>query len=353
MFEVLAQVKREDEARPKPPSEEVDGRRGRMTRSWLQPLSEAAAAIRESRSIVLACHVNPDGDALGSLLGLALALIPLGKDVVCLSEDGVPDILRFLPGSELIRQTTDSAAFDLALVVDSGELSRVGSQVQPIVSRARRIVDIDHHVTAGAFGDIRVLDAGAASTAEIVYALLQTLAVPITTDIATCLFTGVITDTGSFRFQNVTPNTLRVAAELLEAGAPPAYISENVFDNRTFAATRLLGHALSALSQTPDGRDRLDAHHRAGFRDVRARPTRTRKALSIMSGASGARRSVCCSAKWRTAKSASPCAPARRSTSPRSPNSSAAAGIAWQAAAPWKLRWPKPSRLSCKRFLRH
>lgn len=218
-----------------------------------QPLSETAAAIGESRSIVLACHINPDGDALGSLLGLALALIPMAKEIVCLSQDGVPDILRFLPGTEMIVQTTDTSAFDLALVVDSGELARVGESVKPLVARARRVVDIDHHVMAGAFGDIRVLDAQAASTAEIVYALLQTLGAPITPDIATCLFTGIITDTGSFRFQNVTPNTLRVAANLLEAGAPPAHISENVFENRTFAATRLLGLALTALSQTPDG----------------------------------------------------------------------------------------------------
>ena len=217
-------------------------------------LAEAAAAIRGSRTIVLACHVNPDGDALGSMLGLALSLIPLGKDVVCLSEDGVPDILRFLPGSDLIRRTTDVPAFDLALVVDSGELARVGESVRPLVARAKTVVDIDHHVSAGAFGDVRVLDSGAASTSEIVYALLETLAVPVTPDVATCLFTGIITDTGSFRFQNVTPNTLRVAAKLLEAGAPPAHVSENVFENRTFAATRLLGHALSSLTQTPDGR---------------------------------------------------------------------------------------------------
>jgi phosphoesterase RecJ-like protein len=218
-----------------------------------QPLADAAAVIRSSQSIVLACHVNPDGDALGSMLGLALALISLGKDVVCLSEDGVPDILRFLPGMELVSKTTDMSTFDLALVVDSGDLPRVGATVQPLISRAQRVVDIDHHVTAGAFGDIRVLDSRAASTAEIVYALLETLTVPITADIATCLFTGIITDPGSFRFQNVTPNTLRVAAKLLESGAPPAYISENVFENRTFAATRLLGHALSSLVQTPDG----------------------------------------------------------------------------------------------------
>ncbi len=217
------------------------------------PLAEAAAAIHQSQTIVMACHVNPDGDALGSLLGLALALIPLGKTLVCLSEDGVPDILKFLPHADLIQQTTDHSAFDLALVVDSGDLPRVGSTVQPIIGRARQVVDIDHHVTTGAFGDIRVLDARAASTAEIVYALLLALQTPITPEIATCLFTGIITDTGSFRFQNVTPNTLQVAAALLEAGAPPAFISENVFENRTFAATRLLGHALASLKRSPDG----------------------------------------------------------------------------------------------------
>jgi len=256
--------------------------------SLTQPLLETVVAIGESRSIVLACHVNPDGDALGSMLGLALALIPLGKDLVCLSQDGVPDILRFLPGVERIATATDVPAFDLALVVDSGELARVGETVQPLVARARRIVDIDHHVTAGAFGDIRVLDAHAASTAEIVYALLQTLDVPITSDIATCLFTGIITDTGSFRFQNVTPNTLRVAAKLLEAGAPPAHISENVFDNRTFAATRLLGLALSALSQTPDGQVVWTHITAQNFRTLGATDQDTEGVVNYVRGVRGA-----------------------------------------------------------------
>ena len=258
------------------------------TDGLVQPLADAAAAIRESQSIVLACHVNPDGDALGSMLGLALALIPLGKKIVCLSEDGVPDILRFLPGTELVSQSTETAAFDLALVVDSGDLPRVGETVKPLIGRARRVVDIDHHVTAGAFGDIRVLNAHAASTAEIVYALLETLAVPITADIATCLFTGIITDTGSFRFQNVTPNTLRVAAQLLEAGAPPAHISENVFENRTFAATCLLGHALSSLTQTPDGQV-IWAHITAqDFQELGATDQDTEGVVNYVRGVRGA-----------------------------------------------------------------
>ena len=252
-----------------------------------QPLQDAAAAIHASQTIVLACHVNPDGDALGSMLGLALALLPLGKTVTCLSEDGIPDLLNFLPGAHLIQQITDEAAFDLALVVDSGDLPRVGQTIQPVIGRAGRVVDIDHHVTSGAFGDIRVLDARAASTAEIVYALLQTLQSPITTEIATCLFTGIITDTGSFRFQNVTPNTLQVAAALLEAGAPPAFISEHVFENRTFAATQLLGHALASLRTTPDGRI-VWAHITASdFAETRATDQDTEGIVSYVRGVQG------------------------------------------------------------------
>jgi len=253
-----------------------------------QALIDAAQAIQESNSIVLACHVNPDGDALGSLLGLALSLRPLGKEVTCLSEDGVPDILRFLPGAELIRRETDSLEFDLALVVDSGELSRVGETIQPLVRRARRIVNIDHHVVAGIFGDIRVLDSCAASTAEIVYELLQTLKTPITSQIATCLFTGIITDTGSFRFQNVTPSTLRVAANLLEAGAPPAEISENVFENKTFSGTRLLGHALSSMQQSANGRVVWTQITAQDFQSLGATDAETEGVVNYVRGVRGA-----------------------------------------------------------------
>ena len=253
-----------------------------------EALIAAAQAIRESKTVVLACHVNPDGDALGSLLALALALRPLGKEVTCLSEDGVPDILRFLPGSDLISRSTDIPTFDLALVVDSGELARVGEQVRPMVSRARRAVNIDHHVVAGTFGDIRVLDSGAASTAEIVYALLQTLEIPLSPEIATCLFTGIITDTGSFRFQNVTPGTLRTAALLVAAGASPPLISENVFENKTFAGTRLLGRALSSLSQSPDGRIVWAHITAADFRSLGAIDAETEGVVNYVRGIRGA-----------------------------------------------------------------
>jgi len=217
---------------------------------------QAAAAIRSASRIAIACHVHPDGDALGSMLGLGLA-IEAGfpdKQVTYLAQDGVPYIYRFLPGSERVLTRSEPLDIDLAIVVDSGDIVRVGENIQPLIAAAPLILDIDHHVGEGSFGCVRLLDNRAAATAEIVFELVAELGLPIDKDIATCLFTGVITDTGSFRFMNVTPRTLRVAASLIEFGASPAMIAEQVFDNRPFSATRLMGLALSTLSKSDDGR---------------------------------------------------------------------------------------------------
>lgn len=219
-------------------------------------MQSAVAAISAAKKIVLACHVNPDGDALGSLLGLGLAIESAypKKDLTFLSQDGVPDMYRFLPSSARVQRETTRTDFDLAIVVDSGDLSRVGPRVRPAILATPLQMDIDHHVGEGAFGDIRLLESRSAATAEIVYDLIHALEIPITQEIATCLFTGVITDTGSFRFMNVTPRTLRIAAALIEAGAAPAVIAEQVFDNRPFSATRLMGLALSSLQSASGGK---------------------------------------------------------------------------------------------------
>lgn len=218
-------------------------------------LAEAATEILRVDSIVLASHVNPDGDALGSMLGLAHALRAVGKRCVTLSQDGVPEIYQFLPGSSLVRTETAAAeTFPLAIVLDSGDITRIGPDVLLSIKTANRLIDIDHHISGDGFGDVRVIDATVASTAEIVLSLLHHLNLPITEAVAVCLFTGVITDTGSFRFQNVTQKTLLAGAELVAAGARPSDIAETVFDNRTRAATSVLGRALSSLQQAADGR---------------------------------------------------------------------------------------------------
>ncbi len=221
---------------------------------------ETSDAILAAQRIVLAGHVNPDGDTLGCVLALCHLLKHLGKDFVAISADGAPDNLRWLPGAEWIQTTTERRDFDLAIVCDAGALERVGRSVMPIIESAPRIIDIDHHVVAGeAFGDIQILDDTAAATAELIYKLLTLfpeidLPDAVLYCVAQCLMTGLITDTGSFRYLNVTPDTFRTAAALQTWGAVPAVITELVFENRSYASLKLLGRALDALQTTPDGK---------------------------------------------------------------------------------------------------
>lgn len=221
-----------------------------MSRRLLQ---QAAQVLQKAGSIVLACHLNPDGDTLGCALALRAALAEKGKRVITLSSDGVPDIYRFLPGAERVLPATDERGFDAAVVCDTGSPDRIGRAKEAVFS-ARVIINIDHHVTEGTFGHIRIQQPRAAATAEIVYRLLKVMGAPITPGIATCLLTGIITDTGLYRYMNVSPTTFRISAALLEAGASPAQIAEEVFERRSLPSVRLLGRALEHLQQEEEGR---------------------------------------------------------------------------------------------------
>jgi phosphoesterase RecJ-like protein len=215
-------------------------------------LKQAAEALRKAERVVLASHVNPDGDTLGSALALAHALRAMGKTAVPLSHDGVPEILRWMPGTEWVERDTAARDFDLAVVCDTGTTDRIG-RARPVVECAPASICVDHHVSEGDFGQIRVVDSRAAATVELVYALLRELRAPFTKAIADCLLCALITDTGSFRYMNVTPNTFRIAGALMRCGACPAAISELVFENRSLASVKLLGRALDSLKVSADG----------------------------------------------------------------------------------------------------
>lgn len=224
-----------------------------------KPYRAAVEAILNAKRIVLAAHVNPDGDTLGCVLALTHLLRGLGKDALPLSADGVPDIYRWLSGTEWVQTSTERRDFDLAIVCDAGALERVGRSVIPVIESAPNLIDIDHHVADGPFGDIRILDSRAAATAELVWELIfalenKTGKEPATKAIADCLMVGLITDTGSFKFPNVTPKTFLLAARLQRLGAVPSEISELVYENKSFASLKLLGRALDALQTTEDGR---------------------------------------------------------------------------------------------------
>lgn len=215
-------------------------------------LKQAAETLTRARKVALASHVNPDGDALGSMLALTHALRGLGITCVPLSADGVPDIYRWMPGQEWIRTSTPDRDFDVAVVCDTGIMARVGSARETVES-APCIINIDHHASEGAVGHIRFTDARAAATGELVYDLLPAMGTPLSREIADCLLCAIITDTGSFRFLNVTPRTFTIAARLMECGARPAEVSERVFECHSMASTKLLGRALGSLRLTADG----------------------------------------------------------------------------------------------------
>ena len=232
-------------------------------------LHAAAAALRSANRIVLAAHVNPDGDALGSALALTLALRRMGKTAVPLSHDGVPEIYRWMPGQEWVLPETAERGFDLGILCDTGTLDRVG-RARPALESAALTLCIDHHAAEGSFGRLRLVNPKSASTGEIVYSLLRTLGASIDRQIADCLMTAIVTDTGGFRFLNTTPATFRIAGELARYGASPAAVSELVFESRSFASIQLLGRALASLHLEADGRIAWAEVRAADFAELHA-----------------------------------------------------------------------------------
>jgi phosphoesterase RecJ-like protein len=216
-------------------------------------IEEAAAAIRGSDTLALACHIGPDGDALGSMLAMALAARAAGKEVVASfgTPFVVPGSLGFLPGQEhLIPPGEFPADPELMVAFDAGSAERLG-ELASNAGSAGRLVVLDHHVTNEGFGDIAVVDGEAAATGQVVYRLLDRLGWTVTPDVAQCLMTALITDTGRFQYANTSPETMHVAGALVAAGARPSEISRHVYEEAPFGFLQAMGAVLT--------RSRLDA----------------------------------------------------------------------------------------------
>ena len=211
------------------------------------------AEIGRASKILIGTHLNPDGDALGSALGLALYLESIGKTVEVLCHHPAPKNLRFLPTVERVRQTPELTGHDLGIIVDLESFERLGSTA-PYFEAMVRLVVIDHHVPHEEPGDLRLIDNTSAATALILTRVFETLNAEISSDMATCLYTGIATDTGSFRFRNTSSDALSAAALLLEKGANLELVSEEIFQNRQLSSARLLGHALETMKLDVDDR---------------------------------------------------------------------------------------------------
>lgn len=216
-------------------------------------IEKAAAAIGGAGSVALACHVGPDGDALGSMLGLGIAASNAGKEVVASfgSPFEMPSGLEFLPHELLVAPGDFPASPEVMVVLDAGSAERLG-ELASNASSSDTVVVIDHHVTNEGFGDISVVDPTAAATGELVYEILETLDWRVTPEIAMCLHTALVTDTGRFSYANTTPRTLEIASGLVAAGAVPSLISRHVYEEAPFGYLKAAGVAMGRAELDED-----------------------------------------------------------------------------------------------------
>lgn len=207
--------------------------------STLTPLTEIADVLRSAERIAIAAHVRPDGDAVGSVMGLALSLRAMGKTVYALLEDGVPLNLMFLPETVTVL-TPPYADFeiDVAVALDTATHERVGDQTKTALARAPFLIDIDHHPTNPGYGDLNHVDGVQPAVGQIIYELLQTGGFPITDAVMQHLYTAISTDTGSFQYSSTNARTHHIAGEMLAAGLDSSRLAQLLY--QTYPARRLL-----------------------------------------------------------------------------------------------------------------
>ena len=229
------------------------------------PPGELLDRIGRGQRFVVASHSRPDGDAIGSAMAMALAMRALGKHATVVS-DGVPPVfLRPFPGVNGIQITTEvTETFDAALIMECSDLARTG------VGGLDRspVMNIDHHPGNKVYGAINWIDESAAACAEMAFTLIEALGVPISKDLATHVYLGILTDTGSFHFSHLSPRTYEIARRCVEAGADPQWIATTHYDSNSLSRVRIFGAVMNAMQIAGDGRVALLSITRAVMADL-------------------------------------------------------------------------------------
>src|SRR5918993_552271 len=234
-------------------------------------LAQAAEAIRGGQRFLVTTHENPDGDALGSMLAMKLALDQLGKDssMLLVGDAPLPGEYSFMPLDGLLRRVPDDASERILLALDCANESRIGPDPE-VLQLSPLVVNVDHHPDTSRFGDLNVIDPTASSTGELLRDLFLELEVELTPRIAEALYIALVTDTGRFQYTNTTPKSLRLAAELVEAGADLHRIFQGVYESVQFAKLKLLARALERAQVYEGGRLVVSYLLRDDFQEVGA-----------------------------------------------------------------------------------
>jgi len=223
----------------------------------IKKFNEIVKVLEKKNNFLITSHVNLDGDAIGSELAFYFILKKMNKKSVIINQDKLPKIYDFLPESDKIHHIEnnnfDKNNFNVGIVLDCGNIKRTGG-VSNILENTNTIINIDHHGSNENYGSLNYIDCSASSVGEIIYELIKFMNLDLLDKkISTCLFTAIITDTGSFRYSNVSSKTFRIASDLTFTGMKPYLIANNVYNRNTFSGLRLLGEALLTLEMNDSG----------------------------------------------------------------------------------------------------
>ena len=209
-------------------------------------------AIERNHSFLITTHENPDGDAIGSSLGVAQFLRNAGKVVIVHFKDQVPELYRFLPLIDQVLYTVPDRHYDVCFVLDVGEFRRAGTAI----TSCRTIgtfINIDHHITQDLFGAINYIDSAAAATGVLIYRIIKESGQTLDYNTAICLYTAILTDTGSFRYSNANQEAFTIAGELVSLGINAWYVTEHLYESQPANRLKLLSEALNTLIISPQG----------------------------------------------------------------------------------------------------
>jgi phosphoesterase RecJ-like protein len=215
---------------------------------------EIGDILRSHQSFVLVSHVRPDGDAIGSQLALGFSLMAAGKTVYLINEDGLPDNLAFMAGSEKIElPPAEPLAIEVAIALDTATKPRLGDRALHAASNAKIWLNIDHHISNPGYGDLNLIDSTSPATGQILYQLITALDLPMPAETRDAIYVAVSTDTGSFQYPSTTAKTYQMAADIIERGLDVGTINSQIYDNYPFRRLELMREMLKTLELSADG----------------------------------------------------------------------------------------------------
>lgn len=218
--------------------------------------AQIGEAFKAHNSFAVVSHVRPDGDAIGSILALGHALEQMGKSVRYLNNDGCPESLAFLPGSEKVEVSSEAKDVDIevAITLDTAAHSRVGEGSLEAIKGAKMIINIDHHISNPGYGDLNYIDSNSPATGQIIYDLLMALSLPISDITRDSIYVAVSTDTGSFQYAGTTQRTYEMAADLVSRGLNVGEINQLTYDNQPYRKVELMRSLLNTLDRSDEGK---------------------------------------------------------------------------------------------------